>query len=550
VTAVPPAPGSSGIGRASAFLASGTLVSRLLGFVSAAVLAQTLGNTSVGANTFALANQLPNNIYALVAGGILSAVLVPSIVRANLHDDGGQKFINRVVTLGTVVFVAAATLATLCAPLLVRLYASSAGDDGRGMTGAELALATAFAYWCLPQILFYALYSLLGEVLNARKIFGPFTWAPVLNNVVAIAGLVAFNIAFGSRDISTASGWTSTMIAVIAGTATLGVASQAIVLFLFWRRAGLRYRPEFRWRGVGLGRVGKAAGWVFGMIVVSQLAGIVQSRVATEAGADGASVAALRYAWLIFMLPHSIVTVSIATAFFTRMSTHARDRNLSAVRHDVSSSLRTIGLIMVFAAVGLVVLAYPFAAVFSKEAEEAAAMGNVLIGYLAGLISFTVLFVLQRSFYSLEDTRTPFFIQLVQSAIFVAGALVVSTLPQDAIAGGIAWVTTIAGTVQTLIAGLVLRRRLGGIDGRHILRQFLVYLLATVPAAVVGIALTASFGGFSGGYALSGIFPAIITMGIVGTVMLVVYVVALAVLRTPELRALTAPITARLRGRS
>jgi putative peptidoglycan lipid II flippase len=550
VTAVPPAPGSSGIGRASAFLASGTLVSRLLGFVSAAVLAQTLGNTSVGANTFALANQLPNNIYALVAGGILSAVLVPSIVRANLHDDGGQKFINRVVTLGTVVFVAAATLATLCAPLLVRLYASSAGDDGRGMTGAELALATAFAYWCLPQILFYALYSLLGEVLNARKIFGPFTWAPVLNNVVAIAGLVAFNIAFGSRDISTASGWTSTMIAVIAGTATLGVASQAIVLFLFWRRAGLRYRPEFRWRGVGLGRVGKAAGWVFGMIVVSQLAGIVQSRVATEAGADGASVAALRYAWLIFMLPHSIVTVSIATAFFTRMSTHARDRNLSAVRHDVSSSLRTIGLIMVFAAVGLVVLAYPFAAVFSKEAEEAAAMGNVLIGYLAGLISFTVLFVLQRSFYSLEDTRTPFFIQLVQSAIFVAGALVVSTLPQDAIAVGIAWVTTIAGTVQTLIAGLVLRRRLGGIDGRHILRQFLVYLSATVPAAVVGIALTASFGGFSGGYALSGIFPAIITMGIVGTVMLVVYVVALAVLRTPELRALTAPITARLRGRS
>jgi putative peptidoglycan lipid II flippase len=284
--------------------------------------------------------------------------------------------------------------------------------------------------------------------------------------------------------------------------------------------------------------------------VVSQLAGIVQSRVATEAGADGASVAALRYAWLIFMLPHSIVTVSIATAFFTRMSTHARDRNLSAVRHDVSSSLRTIGLIMVFAAVGLVVLAYPFAAVFSKEAEEAAAMGNVLIGYLAGLISFTVLFVLQRSFYSLEDTRTPFFIQLVQSAIFVAGALVVSTLPQDAIAVGIAWVTTIAGTVQTLIAGLVLRRRLGGIDGRHILRQFLVYLSATVPAAVVGIALTASFGGFSGGYALSGIFPAIITVGIVGTVMLVVYVVALAVLRTPELRALTAPITARLRGRS
>jgi putative peptidoglycan lipid II flippase len=550
VTTAPAAAEPSGIGRASAFLASGTLVSRLLGFVSAAVLAQTLGSRGVGANTFALANQLPNNIYALVAGGILSAVLVPSIVRANLHDDGGQKFINRVVTLGSVVFIAAAAIATLCAPLLVQLYASAAGDDGRGLTSAELALATAFAYWCLPQILFYALYSLLGEVLNARKIFGPFTWAPVLNNVVAIAGLLAFNVAFGSRDISTASGWTPSMIAVIAGTATLGVASQAIVLFLFWRRAGLRYRPEFRWRGVGLGRVGKAAGWIFGMIVVSQLAGIVQSRVATGAGGDEVSVAALRYAWLIFMLPHSIVTVSIATAYFTRMSTHARDRNLVAIRRDISSSLRTIGLIMVFAAVGLIVLAYPFATVFSKSAGEAIAMGNVLIGYLAGLISFTVLFVLQRSFYSLEDTRTPFFIQVIQSTIFVGGALIVATLPQDSIAVGIAWVTTIAGTIQTLIAAAILRRRLGGLDGRHIIRQFLVYLLATIPAAAVGVGLTASFGGFSGGYAMSGIFPAILTMGIVGGVMLVVYVLVLALIRTPELRALTAPITARLRGRS
>jgi putative peptidoglycan lipid II flippase len=550
VTTVPAAAEPSGIGRASAFLASGTLVSRLLGFVSAAALAQTLGSRGVGANTFALANQLPNNIYALVAGGILSAVLVPSIVRANLHDDGGQKFINRVVTLGSVVFIAAAAIATLCAPLLVQLYASAAGDDGRGLTSAELALATAFAYWCLPQILFYALYSLLGEVLNARKIFGPFTWAPVLNNVVAIAGLLAFNIAFGTRDISTASGWTPSMIAVIAGTATLGVASQAIVLFLFWRRAGLRYRPEFRWRGVGLGRVGKAAGWIFAMIIVSQLAGIVQSRVATGAGGDEVSVAALRFAWLIFMLPHSIVTVSIATAYFTRMSTHARDRNLVAVRRDISSSLRTIGLIMVFAAVGLIVLAYPFATVFSTDVEEAIGMGNVLIGYLAGLISFTVLFVLQRSFYSLEDTRTPFFIQVIQSTIFIGGALIVATLPQDSIAVGIAWVTTIAGTIQTLIAAAILRRRLGGLDGRHIIRQFLVYLLATIPAAAVGVGLTASFGGFSGGYAMSGIFPAILTMGIVGGVMLVVYVLVLALMRTPELRALTAPITARLRGRS
>jgi hypothetical protein len=254
-------PSRSGVGRASALLASGTMVSRLLGFVSAAVLAQTLGNKTLGANTFALANQLPNNIYALVAGGILSAILVPQIVRAGLHHDGGQKFINRIVTLGAVVFVAAAAVATVCAPLLVRLYATQSSDGSGGFTSAEIGLATAFAYWCLPQILFYALYSLLGEVLNARKVFGPFTWAPVVNNVVAIAGLLAFNLIFSSHDLGDVSAWTPGMVTLLAGSATLGVAAQAAVLFVFWRRAGLTYRPEFRWRGVGLGSVGKAAGW-------------------------------------------------------------------------------------------------------------------------------------------------------------------------------------------------------------------------------------------------------------------------------------------------
>ena len=545
------APGPSGLGRASALLASGTLVSRLLGFVSAFVLAQTLGTRGAGANTFALANQLPNNIYAIVAGGLLSAILVPQIVRAGLHDDGGQKFINRIVTLGVVVFLAAAAIATLLAPVLVNLYARQSETGNGGYTSAELGLATAFAYWCLPQILFYAVYSLLGEVLNARKIFGPFTWAPALNNVVAIAGLIVFTVAFGDKNVADAAAWTPGMIALIAGSATLGVAAQAGLLLFFWRRAGLTYHPEFRWRGVGLGKVGKAASWTFAMILVTQLAGIVQSNVASTAGADNASVAILRYSWLIFMLPHSIVTVSIATAYFTRMSGHARDNNIGFLRTDISSSLRTIGVIMVFAAVGLVVLAYPFSAVFSSGGFSAtAAMGNVLIAFLPGLIPFTILFVLQRTFYALEDTRTPFFIQLAQSAIFVVGALMVSSLPADSIAVGIAWVTTIAGTAQAIIAALVLRKRIGGLGGRHIVRQYAIYLLGMIPAAAAGVGLVATLGGFSAGFAVSGLFPALTTMVVVGGVMLVIYVFVLALLRTPELRALVAPVALRLRGRS
>src|SRR6187401_1091545 len=92
--AVPAAPdAAAALGRASAALAAGTLVSRVLGFASAAVLAWAIGPQNPGANAFALANQLPNNIYAIVAAGVLSAVLVPQIVRAGLHADGGQNFV-------------------------------------------------------------------------------------------------------------------------------------------------------------------------------------------------------------------------------------------------------------------------------------------------------------------------------------------------------------------------------------------------------------------------------------------------------------------------
>jgi putative peptidoglycan lipid II flippase len=541
---------AGGIARASALLASGTIVSRILGFVSGIVLAQTLGSFGTGANTFALANQLPNNIYAIIAGGLLSAVFVPAIVRAGLHDDGGQRFINRLVTLGIVVFVAAGVIATAAAPLLVNLYAQS-GDTG--FSDRDLALAVAFAYWCLPQVLFYALYSLFGEVLNARGVFGPFTWAPALNNVVAIAGLVAFTVLFGAdAGRSAAADWTPTMIALLAGSATLGVAVQAFVLCFFWRKAGLRYRPDFHWRGVGLGAAGKAAAWTFGMIIVTQLAGIVQTRVASIAAgpdSDDPSLAVLRYTWLIFMLPHSIAAVSIATAYFTRMSTHARDGRLDEVRTDLRTSLLAIGLIMVFASVGLIVLAFPFSRLFVTNGfDGVAGMAPVLIAFLLGLVPFSMLHVLRRTFYALEDTRTPFFVTVFQSGLFVAGALAVALLPTAYIALGIAAVTTLAGVAQTALAAILIRRRLGSIDGRILVSRHGVFAAAAIVAGVVGAATVWLLGGYTAsGWAQASPVTAALSMAIAGTVMAGVYAATLILVRNPEAAAAIAPLTRRLR---
>jgi putative peptidoglycan lipid II flippase len=545
-----PAPGS--IGRASAALAAGTLVSRVLGFVSAAVLAWAIGPQNPGANAFALANQLPNNIYAIVAAGVLSAVLVPQIVRAGLHTDGGQAFVNRLVTLGVVVFLLATAVAVLCAPLLVDLYTLDAGSPDSALGGGR-ALAIAFAYWCLPQIFFYAIYSLLGEVLNARHVFGPFTWAPVLNNVVVIVTLLVFAGLFGvdpaHQDPAT---WTQPQILLLAGGATLGIAAQALVLLLFWRRTRLGFRPDFRWRGVGLGDTVRAAGWTFGMILVTQLAGIVQSKVAFLAGADDASVAVLRIAWLIFMLPHSIIAVSIATPYFTRMSGAARDGDLASVRADLSASLRSIGLLVTGSAAALAAAALPFAAVFSNAPREVVGIGGVLLAYLIGLVPFSAVFLMQRAYYALGDTRTPFIFQVVQSVLFVGGALGVAAFAsQSTIAAGIALVTSAAGTVQAIVAAVLLRRRLGGVGGARVLRRYGTYLLATIPAAAAGVGILWLLGGLpgdGGGFAVSGRVPGIVSVIAIGAVSFGVYLGVLAVARVPEVRDISGLIR-RLIGR-
>src|SRR4029453_13708188 len=187
-------------------------------------------------------NTVPNALYILLAGGILNAVLVPQITRAARQPDGGQEDIDRLPTMATTLLFLITLGVTLAAPFLIRLYATEKWTDD------QVALGTAFALWCLPQVFWYGLYTLLGQVLNARGSFGPFMWAPVVNNLVGIAGLLWFISVPGTghRPISE---WTPGTIALLSGVATLGVVAQALVLIPFLRRAGVGYTPRWGLRG-------------------------------------------------------------------------------------------------------------------------------------------------------------------------------------------------------------------------------------------------------------------------------------------------------------
>jgi putative peptidoglycan lipid II flippase len=525
-------------------MASGTVVSRILGLVRTVLLAYAIGITTFAADAFGVANQLPNNVYAIVVGGLLNAVLVPQIVRARVRKDGGQGYIDGLLTIIILVFAAITVLATVLAPVLVRIYTTGWDEN-------TLALATAFAYWCLPQLFFYGLYSILGEVLNARSSFGPFMWAPVLNNLVAIAGLIAFIAWFGAGRADSLDWSQPEPIALLAGTATAGVAAQALILLFFWKRIGLRFTFNFKWRGLGLRPALKAASWTLAMLVITQIGGLVQTNLASSTlaarnsvGGEGvmvgiASVAVAATAWLIFMIPHSIGTVSIATAYFTRMSEHASERNWAELKKDLNKALRLIILISTFAAIIMAVLSYPIGRVFALQYDPAAALGLVLVAMMIGLVPFSINFMLQRVFYALEDTKSPFVFTTIQILVFIVGAYVAAALvPAAALVAAISLVMSFSFTVQAIIAWLMLRKRIGQLSDGKLFSDSAKIVVASTLSGAAGAAVLWALGGVSeSSFAMQGVVDALVSSALVGLAAGITYLAALLALGNEEVRS-------------
>ncbi|MFB9777761.1 murein biosynthesis integral membrane protein MurJ [Brevibacterium otitidis] len=534
------------LAKSSAVMTAGTLVSRVLGFVKAGTLIAAIGVTGGAADAFDVANKVPNNLYMLLAGGILNAVLVPQIVRATRRADGGRDFTNRLLTLTILVLFGVTFVATAAAPLLVRLYSTSQ------WSGEQTALAVGFAFWCLPQIFFYGLYTMLGQVLNAHSSFGPYMWAPVVNNVVSIAGLGIFIALFGPGNFGqhTLESWDPFKIAVLAGSATLGVVCQALILIWPLKRIGFSFTPTLGFRGVGLGTAGKVASWTFGAVLIGQIGFIVISQVASLGSADASagpspSNAAYSASYLIFMLPHSLIAVSLATALFTSMSTSAADRDTEAVRESFGLGIRLVGFVNVFASVAFMTLGAQTAMVLAEgSVEQALALNVVIAAMIIGLVPFSANYLLQRVFYAYEDARTPFWVQVPQVAITSAGVIASGiVLPKHYIVAGIGLSMSLGYTIACLISGWLLHRRLGRLGTRRILLAHLKFIIAGAAAGIAGVLITRAIGIDAWDTRIS----AAVTIMWVGPIMLAVYLVICWILRVSELRSLVQTVSRKLK---
>src|SRR5690625_4511960 len=195
-------------------MGAGTLISRVLGFIRTSLLAIAIGNTALVGDVFETANTIPNVIYMLLAGGVFNVVLVPQIIKQAKKADRGADYTSRLITLAAIV-IGAFTIAitVLAAPIIQALT--------MGWAEPKLVLGTVFAFWTLPQIFFYGMYAIIGQVLNAHGRFGAYMWAPVVNNLIAIRFTLFYLASFGPHHSEPGpeqlAAWTRTPTHVLSG---------------------------------------------------------------------------------------------------------------------------------------------------------------------------------------------------------------------------------------------------------------------------------------------------------------------------------------------
>ncbi|MGH3844267.1 MAG: murein biosynthesis integral membrane protein MurJ [Pseudonocardiaceae bacterium] len=526
-------PSKSSLIAATRTMAVATLVSRITGFLRQLGLAAVLGLGVVN-DSYTVSNTLPAMLYEILLGGVLTSVIVPLLVRAAKEDaDQGQAYVQRLVTVAFVALSAASVLAVVAAPLLAVLFLGS-GED------ANPQLATVFSYLLLPLILFYGLSGLFGAILNARSIFGPPAWAPVLNNVIVLVSLGLYTLVPGDISLNPARLSDPKLLVLGLGT-TAGIVAQALVQLPGLRRAGF----HFGWRWGWDSRLTQASGmaaWFIVYVLIGQLGFVVTTRAAAQGDPGGVVIYSL--VWLLLQLPYGVLGYSLLTAIMPRMSRAAADSDWRGVVEHLSVGSRYLILLLVPITVVFTLAGQQIGiALFSlgRAGSNAERLGVALAVSAFGLLPYAVTMLQLRVFYSMADARTPTMINAVMVAVKLPLLLACPVFLDDAdVVLGLTAANSLSLVVGALVGQTWLRRRLGRVETKRSLITFRDCVIGAVPAVAAVLALRAltDWDGVSGAW-----------LDLVVTTLIVTVVMggALLVLRTPELtEALAVPLRNRL----
>ncbi|WP_041315402.1 murein biosynthesis integral membrane protein MurJ [Mycobacterium sp. JS623] len=460
-------------------MAFATLISRITGFTRIVLLAAILG--AALSSAFSVANQLPNLIAALVLEATFTAIFVPVLARAERDDpDGGTAFVRRLITLATALLVVVTLVSVAAAPLLVRLMLGSDPQVNRSLT-------TAFAYLLLPQVLFYGLSSVFMAILNTRNVFGPPAWAPVINNVVAIATLVVYLIVPGELSIDPVEMGNAKLLVLGIGT-TLGVFAQTAVLLVAIRQERISLRPLW---GIDdrLKKFGTMAAAMVLYVLISQIGLVVGNRIASGAAASGPAI--YNYTWLVLMLPFGMIGVTVLTVVMPRLSRNAAADDVRAVLADLSLATRLtmVTLIPIVAmmtiggpAIGSALFAYG-----NFGETDAGYLGMAITLSAFTLIPYALVLLQLRVFYAREQPWTPIVLIVVITVVKIAASLAAPYLTDDPelVAGYLGLANGLGFLAGATVGYFLLRASLNPPGGRLVSLPVVRTILVTIAASLI-----------------------------------------------------------------
>jgi len=524
-------------------MAFATLISRLTGFARIVLIATILG--AALSSAFSVAYQLPNLIAALVLEATFTAIFVPVLARAERDDpDGGTAFVRRLVTLATALLLLTTALAIASAPLLVGLMLGNDPQVNRDLT-------TAFAYLLLPQVLFYGLSSVFMAILNTRNVFGPPAWAPVCNNVVAIATLGLYLVVPGELSVDPVQMGNAKLLVLGIGM-TLGTVTQVVVLLVALRRERVSLRPLW---GIDdrLKQFGAMASAMVLYVLISQLGLIVGNRIASGAAASGPAI--YNYTWLVLMLPFGMIGVTVLTVVMPRLSRNAAANDNPAVLADLSLATR-LTMVTLIPIVAMMTVGGP---AIGSALFAYGNFGDVDAGYLGlaislsafTLIPYALVLLQLRVFYAREQPWTPIALIVVITIVKIAASVAAPHLTDDPdlVAGYLGLANGLGFLAGATVGYYLLRANLnppgGRLVGLQVVRTILVTICASLLAGLIAYvvdkllgleSLTSHWGG--GGSLLRLLVLGLIMVPIIVGVMLAAHV--------PEAQAALAAVRRRL----
>ncbi|MFW0783739.1 murein biosynthesis integral membrane protein MurJ [Gordonia sp. CPCC 206044] len=464
--------------RTSGSIALATLTSRITGFIRTVLVLAMLGPAI--ASAFQAAYVLPNMIAEVVLGAVLTAIVIPVLVRAEAEDDdGGRAFINRIFTLTVATLGTATVIALIAAPLLTYLNVGD-GDVNRPLT-------TALAYLLLPEILFYGLSALFMAILNMKGFFKPGAWAPVLNNIVQIATLVLYAAMPGEITLNPVRMSDPQLLVLGIGT-TIGVVVQAAVLVPWLKRAGVRLQMQWG-LDARLRRFGNMALAIVMYVAILQVGLVITYRIAAHADSSGISVYATH--WQLLQLPYGVLGVTILTAIMPRLSRNAAADDDKAVVDDLSLATRltmvalvpTVAFMTFFGpAIGVAVFN------FGKfDATVASQLGSTLAWGAFTLIPYAMTLVQLRVFYAREDAWTPTLMVLGITAVKVVASYLGPVLfsDPDLVVRWLALSNGLGYLVGAIVGHRLLRKRLHNARLADVMRTTWVTIGISVGVAFI-----------------------------------------------------------------